>query len=271
MTVFGRPYATEYDELYRDKDYAGECDLLEEAFRRCGTGAIRTIVDFGCGTGNHAIPLALRGYRVTGMDVSAEMLGVARRKSGVSAVDVEWRQGDIREAPAGGPFDAGLFMFAVLGYLRRNEDVMAALGNARRQIRHGGLLVFDVWYGPAVLAIKPSDRVKISSIPGGKVVRTVTPTLDTRQHLCEMRYHVWRLVGDRVEAESEESHVVRYFFPMELELMLTQAGFALTSLTAFPTLDRTADETTWNVLGVARTVEHLPSEGTLLRGSTQHG
>lgn len=112
-------------------------------------------------------------------------------------------------------------------------------------------MAFDVWYGPAVLNIRPSDRAKVVPALGGKVIRMVTPRLDVRRHTCEVHYHLWRLTGDHVDAETEELHPVRYFFPMELELMLSQSGFALASLTAFPTLDHPADETTWNVFGVA--------------------
>jgi hypothetical protein len=151
-----------------------------------------------------------------------------------------------------------LIMFSVLGYLRHNLEVMAALGNARRHLRRHGLLLFDVWYGPAVLTIKPSDRAQVISLPNARVIRLASARLDTRHHLCEVQYHLWRLAGDRVEREDEELHTIRYFFPMELELMLEQASFKLISLTAFPSLDRPADETSWNVFGVAQAVD--PSE-----------
>jgi SAM-dependent methyltransferase len=254
MKVFGATYANQYDELVGDKNYRQECDLIEQVFERFGNGKIQALVDFGCGTGSHSIPLAQRGYQVTGVDVSADMLNVARLKSKDVGAHVTWLEGDVRNVEAGGPFDAGLFMFAVLCYQPSNEDIMATLHNARRHIRPGGLLAFDVWYGPAVLSMKPSDRVKIVPFDEGKVIRVVNSQLDSRHHLCTVRYHVWRIIGNRVEAESEESHIVRYFFPMELELMLSQSGFQLTSLTSFPTLNEPADETTWNVLGVARAV-----------------
>ncbi len=254
MKVFGEAYANQYDELVGDKDYGRECDLIEQVFRRFGAGGIRTLVDFGCGTGNHSIPLAERGYQVTGVDISSDMVNVARRKSAGVVEGVKWIEGDIRNVQASGPFDAALFMFAVLGYQLSNQDMMTTLNNARRHVRSGGLLTFDVWYGPAVLSIRPSNGAKIVPVPGGKVIRVVNSELDSRHHLCTVNYHLWRLAGERVEAESEESHVVRYFFPMEMELMLSQAGFALESLTKFPTLDEPADETTWNVLGVARAV-----------------
>jgi SAM-dependent methyltransferase len=248
--VFGEAYANQYDQLYGEKDYAGECDLIEQAFQRFGSGEINSIVDWGCGTGNHSIVLAQRGYSMTGVDGSAEMLRRAGQKSADNCVDVRWIEGDARMAEAGGPFDAGLFMFAVLGYFPSNEDVTAALRNARRHIRTGGLLVFDVWYGPAVISLKPSDRVKVIPISDGKLIRMVTSELDTRHHLSSVHINSWRLVGGQVAEESDELHSLRYFFPLELEALLQQSDFRLASLTAFPTLDKPPDETTWNVFVV---------------------
>jgi SAM-dependent methyltransferase len=80
-TVFGSAYSSAYDALYRDKDYQSECDLIERVFREYGTRPVHTILDLGCGTGNHAIPLAQRGYEVVGVDRSADMLEIAREKA----------------------------------------------------------------------------------------------------------------------------------------------------------------------------------------------
>ncbi|MBN2374027.1 hypothetical protein JXL19_09600 [bacterium] len=54
--------------------------------------------------------------------------------------------------------------------------------------------------------------------------------------------------------ESMERHFMRYFFPMEIEQWLSQAGMTLESLTAFPEIKKEADETTWNVLVVGEKI-----------------
>ncbi len=257
MQCFQEAYAEMYDHLYAHKDYAGECDLIRQAFRKYGTGEIKHIADWGCGTGSHTIPLAEQGYHMTGVDLSEAMLRIARRKAAAPGLDINWVKGDIRDVQLPSQFDAGLYMFAVLGLLQTNQDVMAALRNARRYIRLQGLMLFDVWYGPAVLNIKPSDSARVIAKSDGKVIRFSSGKMDSRHHLCEVRFHLWHLKGNRVTKETEEVQVVRYFFPMELEMMLGQAGFSLLSLTAFPTLDRPADETTWNVFGVARAIDSV--------------
>ena len=254
--VFDSIYADAYDLLYHDKDYAAECDLIEHIFHTYGDSPIRTVLDLGCGTGNHAIPLAQRGYEVVGVDRSENMLARARRKAaGLSGdSDVAFRQGDIRSVDLQRHFDAALMMFAVLGYQLENADVLSVLRAAHRHLRPGGLFVFDVWYGPAVLRQRPSQRVKVIPTPEGKILRVASGELDIGCHVCTVHYHVWQLEGERLVAEIEESHSMRYFFPRELDLFLECSGFAPIRRGAFPKFDQAPDETTWNVLGVARPV-----------------
>lgn len=246
VTTFATAYASVYDALYADKDYAAECDLIEEALRRYGNGRMNSILDLGCGTGSHAIRLAERGYELTGVDVSDDMLCGARAKSD----EIRWILGDLRTVDAGGPFDAALMMFAVLSYQHANDDVLAALVNARRHLRLGGLLVLDTWYGPAVIVEGPRDRTKVVVADDGRVVtRRTTGELDVRRHLCLVRFRI--ALEDQVEAET---HVVRFFFPRELELFLELAGFQLLSLSRFPTLGEEPDEHAWSVLVVGGAV-----------------
>jgi SAM-dependent methyltransferase len=252
--VFGPIYADAYDLLYHDKDYAAECDLIERIFQTYGHGPIRSVLDLGCGTGNHAIPLAQRGYEVVGVDCSESMLAQARSKTASlsSGSSVAFHKGDIRSVNLQRHFDAALMMFAVLSYQLENTDVLSALRTARWHLCSGGLLIFDVWYGPAVLYQRPSQHIKVIPTPGGRILRVALGELDIRRHVCTVHYRVWRLEEERLVAECEESHSMRYFFPRELDLFLECAGFVPVRLGAFPEFDQEPDETTWNLLGIAR-------------------
>ena len=256
MTVFGHDYADCYDLLYGDKDYATECDLVEAVFRKYGDGSIVSVLDLGCGTGNHALPLSRRGYDVTGVDRSEGMLFQARQKQALAGDNgtLTFRHGDIRSVDLARQYDAVLMMFAVLGYQGENDDVLAALKTARRHARPGGLFVFDVWYGPAVLHERPSQRVRVIPTREGKVVRFASGAIDAVHHTCSVSYRIWRIVEAQLVAEAEETHVMRYYFPLELDLFLSCSGFKLLRLGAFSEVDRQPDETTWNCLGVAQAI-----------------
>jgi SAM-dependent methyltransferase len=256
-SLFGPQYADHYDLLYGDKNYEAECDLLEEVFRRYGNTQVRTILDMGCGTGSHAIPLAKRGYKVMGVDRSAGMLSHAREKtkntfSTQSPNTPTFIEGDVRNVDIGQRFDAVLMMFAVLGYQLTNEDVLAALRTAHQHLKPEGLFVCDVWYGPAVLAVRPSERVKVIPTKEGKLIRVASSILDTYHHLCEVRYRLWRLSGSQVMSETEESHMMRYFFPQELALFLNQTQMDMVNIRDFEGLDTAPGENTWNVLVIGK-------------------
>ena len=241
-----------YDALYASKEYERECDRLEEAFRLAGRN-VRQILDLGCGTGSHAIPLARRGYSVHGVDRSSDMLQHARHKASLAgAADVHFVLGDLRTVQLQRCFDACVLMFAVLGYQTTNHDVMAALQNVRHHLEPGGVFAFDVWNGVAVLSQGPSERLRV--VPDGdrRLMRFSSGRLDVRQHLCHVHARQMLIAGDQIVAEAEETHAMRYFFPLELELFLDQSGFDVVDMAPFEHPQHPLDENTWNMLVVAR-------------------
>src|SRR5438105_5368700 len=254
--VFGPEYADAYDYLYKDKNYTEECRLIDSLLQSYGNGTVRSVLDLGCGTGNHVLPLAEKGYKLVGVDRSARMLDAARQKLSNQRLSGQtvFYEGDIRSFRVEQSFDASLMMFAVLGYQLENRDVLAALRTARRHVESGGILIFDVWYGPAVLREGPSDRVKLIATEEGQILRLASGQVDVQHQLCKVSYHLWRMEGDRLRGETEETHLMRFFFPLELNLFLECSGFAPIRLGAFPEFDRDPDTTTWNVCGVARAV-----------------
>jgi SAM-dependent methyltransferase len=249
-TVFGAEYAAAYDTLYHDKDYTSECDLIEHVFDVYGQGAIKRVLDLGCGTGGHAVLLAERGYDVVGVDRSAPMLEQARARGS----DARFELGDLTSVDLGETFDAVQMMFAVLSYQVTNADALAALASARRHLQPGGLVFADVWYGPAVLSQRPGERVKLVEAPGTQLIRMAAGELDVNRNVCTVRYHVWRIEEGRVSAEVREQHRMRYFFPLELELLLNGAGLELVRLGCFPRIETEPSDTAWNVAIVARAV-----------------
>jgi SAM-dependent methyltransferase len=249
--VFGRSYADAYDAIYADKDYAGECDLVETVLRRHHVGVPARILDLGCGTGRHAVELARRGHQLVGVDRSADMIALAERRSAEAGVAVRWEVGDVRSVSVGGVFDAALLMFAVLGYQTSDADALAVLRNARRHLRDGGVLVLDVWYGVAVQREGPSDRMKVLDGDGREILRAVSSTLVPEHEVIDVRIRTWSIERETVRSRSDEVHRVRYFFPEGLRGLLGGAGFEVASLFAFPDLDAPPDPTRWSLGCVA--------------------
>jgi SAM-dependent methyltransferase len=252
--VFGTAYAEAYDIFYGEKDYSAECDALVDMFAAVGMDVER-VLDLGCGTGSHAIPLAQRGYEVTGVDRSEEMLSRAVEKASAARVDVALELADITSYRSDCSYDAVLMMFAVLGYQETNDDVLAALRTVRHHLRPGGIFIADFWYGPAVLSQLPSARAAVRDLgPEDMLIRVAEPTLDVVRHLCHVDYQIVAVQGGRLVTRATERHTMRFFFPRELELYCSVAGLRLDRLVAFPDCDGTPDIADWNTLLVATTV-----------------
>ncbi|QCG89060.1 class I SAM-dependent methyltransferase [Azospirillum sp. TSH100] len=254
--IFGPAYAAVYDALYGEKDYSGESDLIARLFDLHADGPVASVLDLGCGTGGHALPLAARGLRVTGVDRSPAMLTHARAKAAeitsAAVAPPEFIEADVRTLRLGRVFDAAIMMFAVLGYQQDDEALLATLASVRRHLPPSGLFLFDIWYGPAVLAQRPGDRVRMISRTDERILRTTRSDLDIRAQTCRVDFHVLRLAGDRIVGEDRETHAMRFFFDRELGLALAAGGFRLETLRAFPDIGREPDETAWTVIGVAR-------------------
>jgi len=253
LTEFGPDYADAYDSIYRSKDYDGEVDLIERILIREGFSGSRNLLDLGCGTGAHALRLAQRGHRVIGVDRSPEMLTQAQAKAVVGrGLRLEFQEADICKLDLCQQFDAALMMFTVLGYLLNEADLMAALASVRRHLALGGLFIFDVWHGPAVLADRPAER-KISVVHGSvNISRKTRAILDVSRHVCRVNFDLERIDRDGRVEQWQEEHFVRYYFREELELALNRNQLELLRLQSFPDDEAPADERSWNVIGVAR-------------------
>ncbi len=254
--VFGGIYSDVYDLIYKDKNYDSECDLLESIFKKYSNKPVKSILDLGCGTGNHAIPLVKRGYQVTGIDLSESMLEHARTK--IRNIKekklLKLIKGDVRSFKVAQDFDAAIMMFAVLGYQLENSDISSTLKCVRKHLKKDGIFIFDVWYGPAVLHDKPSQRIKIFPTPKGRVLRIASGDLDIMKHLCTVHYLVWEIEKNKIMKEIEEHHTMRFFFLKELEFFLQALGLKMLHWGAFPEISSLPIESTWNVIGIAKAV-----------------
>lgn len=133
-------FAPFYDRFTAHYDYDDWMITLEGLAREHGLRGSR-LLDIACGTGKSFLPLIERGYSVTGCDFSQTMLDQARAKAGP---DVELLLADMTDLPRLGEFDLATSMGEPVNYLATSEEVAAAFAGVRRNLRPGGIYVFDV-------------------------------------------------------------------------------------------------------------------------------
>ena len=254
MSVFGN-YARYYDLLYRDKDYVGEAKFIHNLIQSHAPES-QNILELGCGTGNHASLLVQEGYVVHGVDVSHEMLQIANERITQSPQSLDskltFTHGDIRQVRLNQKFDVVISLFHVISYQTTNEDLLAAFATAKAHLKEGGIFIFDVWYGPAVLTDPPAVRIKRLENELIQITRIAEPVIYPNENCVDVNYHVF--VKDKNKdyiEELQETHKMRYLFKPEIEIFLDKQQLQIIEYQEWLTKKR-AGINTWGIYFMVR-------------------
>ncbi|CRK55016.1 Ubiquinone/menaquinone biosynthesis methyltransferase UbiE [Alloactinosynnema sp. L-07] len=144
------PRLSEFKEIAKSTWASGDYDAMmrqeglyvvgERLVRRLGVGAGDEVLDVACGTGNATIPAARAGARVTGLDLTPQMLATARRRA--VGLDIDWVEGDAEDLPAPDErFDVVLSTFGCM-FAPRHEVVADEIA---RVLRPGGRVGLCTW------------------------------------------------------------------------------------------------------------------------------
>lgn len=254
MNSFGN-YADYYELFYEEKDYASEADYVLSHLRRHGSHGM-SLLELGCGTGKHAEHFVSLGHEVHGVDLSPNMLKVAESKKTAMPQELRARlnftQGDIRGIRLGKRFDAVVSLFHVFSYQTTNDDLSAAIGTAAAHLAEDGILLFDFWYGPAVIRQLPEVRVQRFENEDVCLTRIAEPVVHANENIVDVNYEllVERKSDGRLET-IRETHSMRYLFIPEIELLLVRHGMELMGSYAWMKITAPGFDS-WNACAVAR-------------------
>lgn len=143
MGIYGG-FAAVYDRLMDDFDYEGWADYYLEAAGRTSDLPIKTVCDCACGTGSMSVALAKRGLRVTGADISAEMLERAAIKARAAAQKIMFVRQDMCALSLPRPVDLIVAACDGVNYLTSPSRLDAFFRAAHEALRPGGCLAFDI-------------------------------------------------------------------------------------------------------------------------------
>lgn len=244
-------FARYYDFIYADKDYRKECDFIEAIIRTyLMSSSPMRILDIGCGSGGHAVILARRGYRMTGIDISETMISMAREKS--PELDINFQLMDMAKFSLEEKFDVCTCLFCGMCYLLGSDTFENALKCVRESLLPGGLFIFDFWNGIAVTSQEPSTRVKdVKYGNHSRIIRIAEPELNLTNQVCDIKYHCLVIEKEKLVDEFEETHPIRYFFPREIEWHLKNNGYKSVKICSFLNYDLELEPDSWCLTAIA--------------------
>ncbi len=180
------------------------------------------ILDLACGFGRHSVPLAQKGFNVTGYDLSEGFLKKAREIADSLMVALDLRQGDMREIPYNEEFDAVINMFTAFGFFDREEEDLKVLKGVYKALRPGGQFLMDVINREFALADMSQRRW----------------TIEDSSYLLEERFFDYfnsrleltnRLILASGEIK-EANYSIRLYTLTEMLDMFNKAGLVLTDV-----------------------------------------
>ena len=210
-----------YDAIYRaSKDYAAEATAISSVVRAAHPSP-RTILDVGCGTGEHALHLRKsHGFAVDGLDRDPGLLAVAREKM----PDARFFEGDMAVFEVGHRYDIVMCLFSSIGYLQTLERVTAALRCFRRHLAEDGVIVVEPWFAPGVLSDGPGSTRRAEA-GGVRVERTSHTIVEGRLSTLIFNYRFEDASGVQV---AREVHELGLFTQAEMMASFRDAGLAAT-------------------------------------------
>jgi SAM-dependent methyltransferase len=225
VAFFDDDYLRIYRPQFSAERTAAEIAFIAESLALPEGG---DVLDLACGFGRHAIGMAARGYRVTGIDFNPRYLDIAAADAASAGVQVAWRTGDMRELADTLAFDGVYSYFTSFGYFE-DDDNERVLANVARAIRPRGRFLLDLANRDWLLT-HPQQRTWTQREDGALLMEEtqlelVTSRVRSRQLLMDPQ-------GGGTQVTKEFS--LRTYTCAELSALLRRHGFTVREVLGGP-------------------------------------
>ena len=211
--------AESYDLFTTDVNYKRWADYYEEIFKLHNIKP-ELVLDLACGTGTLSCELAKRGYDMTAVDASPEMLAQAMQKADEIENKPLFLCQNMEELDLYGTMDAVVCALDSLNYLLSTDALEKTFDRLKFFVRPGGIVIFDV-----------NTEYKFSNMDGMSYIRDEDDhfcawSAEFNDGICRMTMDIFDRVGD-LWSRSEEEHIERAHSDEEITNAFERAGFKL--------------------------------------------
>jgi SAM-dependent methyltransferase len=214
VDYFGEPVAERYDERYDHLTDPAVVNPMVDFLADLARDG--TALELGIGTGRIALPLAQRGVRVHGIDLSEAMVARLRAKRGAEQIVVTI--GDFATTTVEATFSVAYLVANTIMNLTTQDEQVACFRNVAAHLEPGGCFVIEVLV-PGLRRLPPGETFQLFDVSPTHVGFDEYDV--ARQGLVS--HHYW-IADDKVELFSPP---FRYVWPSELDLMAQLAGMTL--------------------------------------------
>ena len=215
-----------YDRLNADIVYSAWADGVETAFLKIMGKKPELVLDLACGTGRMTFELAHRGYDMTGIDLSIDMLMQARDRQ--RDEDILWLNQDMRSFELYGTVEAVVSTLDCINHLTKKADVEACFSLVHNYLVPNGIFVFDV-HTPYKFEKIFGESAYILEEDG--VFCAWQNEYSPKSGLCRFYISLFEETEDGRYERCDTVEKEKMYRPADIEKMLLKCGFELLSVT----------------------------------------
>jgi SAM-dependent methyltransferase len=203
-------------------------DLLD-FYRRQIARYGEPVLELACGSGRLTIPLANAGANITGMDISEDMLNLAKLKASERGVSIRFIEGDMRSFDLGEKFKFIFIPAQSLSHLHTREEIEDCFACVRRHLADEGRFLMELFNSSVrLLAREPDRRYPVGEYADPKGGAPVFVTAEVNYEAASQVNHIrWFFQDAGSHEETVLSFEMRQFFPQEINSLLWYNDFLI--------------------------------------------
>jgi ubiquinone/menaquinone biosynthesis C-methylase UbiE len=214
-------FASVYDRLMQDVPYEDWASFYRDILQGMGIADGSAVAECACGTGNLTIPLS-RHYRITGIDISQDMLSLAAGKARNAGQNIRFVRQDMRALSLHKPVDAVLCTCDGFNYLAAPGDAQRFLQAAFEALRPGGVLALDI---STLHKLRTTLGTGVRTLVDDDIAYIWHSRWCPEEYLCRMELTIFARRADGTYDRIEESQVQRAYPQADVTRLLHEAGF----------------------------------------------
>ena len=214
-----------YDAVNDEIDYSAWADFIEKIIEKNKKNINpELLLDLGCGTGKMTLELAHRGYDMTGVDYSVEMLNRARELAGEQGMEdsILWLCQDMREFELYGTVDVTVSCLDSINHLTSPADVMKTFSLVHNYLVPDGLFIFDI-NGKAKFENVYSDKSYVMEVDDSVCVWQ--NYYNEKNKICDFYITLFKECDDGKYERFDEIQRERMYTLRSVKKMLSDSGF----------------------------------------------
>lgn len=183
------------------------------------------ILELCCGSGRLTIPLAMDGFKISGVDNSNSMLEQAKIKAKNEKLEITFIEADIRNLDLTNKYDLIFIPFNSIHHLYENQDLFNTFKVVKKHLKDDGLFIFDC-YNPNIQYITEAEKVKnkiaeYATTDGRNVMIEQTMKYESKTQINRIEWHYF--INEAFH--SKQNLDMRMYFPQELDTYVKWSGF----------------------------------------------